>query len=213
MQLIYKIEFNTTNLYFKYIINSLIKEANANADGSGVDTTFSFLPRYSDTVYATTAKIIYSTSYGSANYIIAMPFSADIVYSVSDTYWKEEDADSISLYGRRNFELNTEWIQSVATAQEYAANIISKFSLPRAFPRFKFKRSSIDKQFTSPLFNLMTVNFSSKGITGEYRVGHIERSWNINEPNVIDSIYYLEPNLSVAAASTWVFPTTFPTVF
>lgn len=31
MQLIYKIEFNTTNLYFKYIINSLIKEANVNA--------------------------------------------------------------------------------------------------------------------------------------------------------------------------------------
>jgi hypothetical protein len=31
MQLIYKIEFNTTNLYFKYIINNLIKEAKVNA--------------------------------------------------------------------------------------------------------------------------------------------------------------------------------------
>jgi len=31
MQLIYKIEFNTTNLYFKYIIDDLIKEAKVNA--------------------------------------------------------------------------------------------------------------------------------------------------------------------------------------
>jgi hydrogenase maturation factor HypF (carbamoyltransferase family) len=31
MQLIYKIEFNTTNLYFKYIIDNLIKEAKVNA--------------------------------------------------------------------------------------------------------------------------------------------------------------------------------------
>ncbi len=31
MQLIYKIEFNTTNLYFKYIIEDLIKEAKVNA--------------------------------------------------------------------------------------------------------------------------------------------------------------------------------------
>ena len=31
MQLIYKIEFNTTNLYYKYIIKSLIDEAKINA--------------------------------------------------------------------------------------------------------------------------------------------------------------------------------------
>ena len=31
MQLIYKIEFNTTNLYFKYIIETLINEAQINA--------------------------------------------------------------------------------------------------------------------------------------------------------------------------------------
>jgi hypothetical protein len=31
MQLIYKIEFNTTNLYFKHIIECLIKEAKINA--------------------------------------------------------------------------------------------------------------------------------------------------------------------------------------
>ena len=31
MQLIYKIEFNTTNLYFNHIIEDLIKEAKVNA--------------------------------------------------------------------------------------------------------------------------------------------------------------------------------------
>ena len=55
--------------------------------------------------------------------------------------------------------------------------------------------------------------FAQHGITGEFRAGHIERSWSINEPNVIDSIYYLEPNLSQAAAGTWTFPMTFPTIF
>lgn len=124
-----------------------------------------------------------------------------------------EDDTSISEYGRRELILDLPYAQNNNLAQEISDAILEKFKNPHIYPRFKFKRSDIDKQFTTPLFNLITVNFASKGITGEFRAGYIERSWSINDLNVIDSVYYLEPNLSVAAASAWTFPMTFPTIF
>ena len=152
--------------------------------------------------------------YGPDIYITQWEFHPGEFLAIGDgTFKLLEDSASIAAYGKSELKFSSPWIQSQNAADEYGQIILDKFSIPRAFPRFKFKRSAIDAQFTSPLFNLITVNFSTKGITGEFRVGHIERAWNVNEPNVIDSIYYLEPNLSVAAASTWTFPTTFPTIF
>lgn len=189
--------------------------ANTLANGTGTDTSAQISnTQYPTVSFATKIKWGVGTIYGSANYLTDYSLNADIVYLDDvETYWLDSDDTSITLYGKRSLSINTLWIQSLNSAQEYAANLLEKFSTPRPFPRFKFKRSAIGKQFTSPLFNLITINFASKGITGEFRVGHIERSWSINDPNVIDSIYYLEPNLSVSAASTWTFPMTFPTIF
>ena len=182
-----------------------------NADGSGVSYDSDGLTEI--TRYAETTLYELIQDYAPSAYIYGWTQVADAITENDKSFYVSENSSSISAYGRSEIVIETRWIQSMSMAQEYADNIKNVFSVFRQFPRFKFKRSAIDAQFTSPLFNLITVNFSTKGITGEFRVGHIERSWDVNEPNVIDSIYYLEPNLSVAAESTWTFPTTFPTIF
>lgn len=191
-------------------------DANTLPDGTGTNMNFYLsATQSSDTNFAETTKVTFQQipNSGSTIYLIALPISGDSVIENNETFTVAQDDTSITTYGKRNLTIDTRWIQNINTADEYAANLLEKFSTPRPFPRFKFKRSSIGKQFTSPLFSLITINFANKGITGEFRVGHIERTWNINDPNVIDSVYYLEPNLSVSAASTWTFPMTFPTVF
>lgn len=167
---------------------------------------------FSTTAFSTTAKLI-PTNAGSGAYISLLKIRANIIVTDEHTYAEFEDSDSITAYGEREIIINTNWLQDLNSANEYAQILVGRFKNPRAFPRFKFHRSYIDKQFATPLMNLITINFSSFGVTGEFRAGFIERSWSIQEPNVIDSVYYLEPNTTTGSGSTWVFPMTFPTIF
>lgn len=184
--------------------------ANDAADGSGTNRTANF--SFATTAFSTSAKLV-PTNSGSSAYITLLKIRADIIATDDYTYAEYEDTDSIEAYGERQIVINTDWLQDLNAANEYAQILVGRFKNPRAFPRFKFKRSLIDKQFTTPLFNLITINFASFGVTGEFRAGYIERSWSIQEPNVIDSIYYLEPNATTGSGDTWVFPMTFPTIF
>lgn len=184
--------------------------ANDNADGSGTNRTSNFT--FSTTAFSTSAKLVPSNS-GSSAYITLLKLRANIIVTDEYTYAEYEDTDSVTSYGEREIVINTDWLQDLNAANEYAQILVGRFKNPRAFPRFKFHRSDIDKQFTTPLMNLITINFSSFGVTGEFRAGYIERSWSIQEPNVIDSVYYLEPNTTTGSGDTWVFPMTFPTIF
>jgi len=184
--------------------------ANDNADGSGTNRTGNFT--FATTPFSTSAKLI-PTNSGSSAYITLLKLRANIIVTDEYTYAEYEDSDSISAYGERQIVINTDWLQDLNAANEYAQVLVGRFQNPRAFPRFKFHRSDIDKQFTTPLLNLITINFSSFGVTGEFRAGFIERSWSIQEPNVVDSVYYLEPNTTSGTGDTWIFPMTFPTIF
>jgi hypothetical protein len=184
--------------------------ANDAADGSGTNRTGNFT--FSTTAFSTSAKLV-PTNSGSSAYITLLKIRADIIKTDEYTYAEYEDTDSINTYGERSITINTDWLQNLNSANEYAQILVGRFKNPRAFPRFKFKRSEIDLQFTTPLFNLIQVNFDTFGVTGEFRAGYIERSWNISDMNVIDSVYYLEPNTTTSSGSTWIFPMTFPTTF
>ena len=184
--------------------------ANDSADGSGTNRTSNFT--FSTTAFSTSAKLI-PTNAGSAAYLTLLKLRANIITTDKYTFAEYEDATSIATYREREFVMQTDWLQDLNTANEYAQVFVSRFATPKAFPRFKFKRSSIDKQFTTGLFNMITINFPTFGVSGEFRAGYIDRSWSVNEPNVIDSIYYLEPNTTSGTGSTWIFPITFPTLF
>lgn len=184
--------------------------ANDAQDGSGTVRTgnLSFVM----TAFATSAKLVPTVSSGTP-YLTLLKLRGNIITTDEYTFSEESDAASIASYGERSLTIKTNWLQSLNTAQEQAALLLGKFAQPKAFPRIKFKRSSISKQYTSDLFDLVTLNFSTFGVTGEFRVGYIERSWSISEPSAINTITYFEPNLTVSASSSWTFPMTFPTIF
>lgn len=184
--------------------------ANDNADGSGTNRTANF--SFALEKFATAAKITPSNS-GSPAYLTLLKLRGNVITADKYTYKEVEDTASIALYGERELIIQTDWLQDGNAAQEHAEILVQKFSTPKVFPRFKFRRDAIGAQYLTPLFDLITVNFSQNNITGEYRIGYRERHWSINEPTVIDTIVYCEPNLTVAASSNWVFPMSFPTIF
>lgn len=182
----------------------------ANADGTGTNYTANI--SLAVTNYATKAKII-PTNSSTAAYLTLLKLRGNAITADKYTYSESEDSTSISTYGLRELVINSNWLQDYNAAAEYADIVMTKLATPRPFPRFKFKRSSIGKQIASHLGELVNINFATRSITGEFRVGYREMNWSINDPNVIDTVVYLEPNLSIAADSTWIFPTTFPTIF
>lgn len=184
--------------------------ANDAQDGSGTNRTANLT--FETTAFATSAKLVPTISTGTP-YLTLLKLRGNVITTDEYTYRQVSDADSITNYGERELVIKSNWLQSANVAQEQAENLLAKFSQPKAFPRIKFKRSSISKQYTTDLFGLITINFTEHNITGEFRVGYIERSWSIQANNVIDTIVYFEPNLTIGTGATWIFPMTFPTTF
>lgn len=184
--------------------------ANSQADGGGTNRTANF--SFSKTDFATAAKLI-PTNSGADAYITLLKLRGNIITADEYTFAQSTDDDSVATYGAKEFSVKSNWMQDLNSAQEQADTIVGKMSTPRAFPRFKYKKTKLEKQFTTGLFEILSANFVSRMITGQFRVGHIERYWDISTPNTVETTVYCEPNLVVAASSTWVFPTTFPTIF
>jgi hypothetical protein len=178
-----------------------------NADGTGTDYTANI--SWARTGFATSSKLI-PTNSGAAAYLTLMKLRGTAIVSNNYTYAESEDTASQAIYGVKPLTIKSDWLQSLNAATEIADLLIDRFSVLRFFPRVKIKRSAIAKQLTPDLFDLVSINFASKEVTGEMRVGYIERSWNVNEPNVIDTIMYFEPNLTVSASGVWIFPVTLP---
>lgn len=181
--------------------------ANDASDGSGTDRTANF--SFARTGFATSSKLI-PTNSGSAAYLTLLKLRGDCISVDKNTYAQDSDSASIASYGQRELTINSDWLQDINTAVNQASLLLARFKEPRLFPRVKIKRSNIAKQYTADLFDLVTINFASRDISAEMRVGYIERSWDIHEPNVIDTIMYFEPNLTVSASGSWIFPVTFP---
>lgn len=182
-------------------------EANDNADGSGTDRSANF--SFALTTFAASAKLI-PTNSGAAAYITLLKIRGNAITSDKYTFSEEEDETSIASYGERRLTITSDWLQDLNTASDQATILLNRFKNPRFFPRVQIKRSSLTKQYTAGLFDLVTINFASKDISAEMRVGYIERSWSVQSPNVVDTVMYFEPNLTVSGEGVWEFPITFP---
>lgn len=181
--------------------------ANDNSNGSGADRTGNFT--FSSTNFATSCKLI-PTNSGGAAYITLLKLRGNVITADKYTFAQDSDSTSISNYGERELIIQNDWLQDVNTATDQATLFLGRFKDPRFYPRVKLKRSNIGAQCTPDLFDLVTLGFSSRDISAEMRVGYIEQSWNISDPNVLDTIMYFEPNLAVSSSGAWIFPTTFP---
>lgn len=184
--------------------------ANDNSDGSGTDRTANF--SFAHTGFATSSKLI-PTNSGSPAYLTMLKLRGDCITADRNTFAQSSDSASISSYGQRELTIASDWLQDINTAVTQANLLLNRFKQPKLFPRVKIKRSNLTKQYTPELFDLVTINFASREISAEMRLGYIERSWDIKEPNVVDTIMYFEPNLTVSSSGSWIFPVTFPATF
>lgn len=184
--------------------------ANDQADGLGTNRTANF--SFARTGFATTSKLI-PTNAGAAAYLTLLKLRGNAITADKYTFTQDSDAASISAYGERELVIKSDWLQDLNTAVDRASFLLGRFKEPRFFPRVQIKRGEIGTMYAFDLFDIVTLNFTTKDIAAEMRVGYIQRSWSMSESSVINTIIHLEPNLTVSAAGAWVFPITFPATF
>ena len=180
--------------------------ANSSEDGSGTNITANI--SITMTNYATTQKLVISNTGGVNGYLTLMQLRGTSITSDEYTYYETNDTDSITTYKQRELVVKTNWIQSINDAEDYANTITSLLAEPKKFPRFVV-RAKPQKQFAPDIFDIVSVDFQSKQLTGDFRVGYIEHNWVITNGDIVDTTFYLEPNTAGNISGTWVFPALF----
>lgn len=187
-------------------------DANSQEDGAGTDLSSNITIGLSK--FATTAKLTIRNNGATGTYMVPPSGSFSIrlrgnaIAADKYTYVEREDADSKEAFGEREFLVKSDWLQDINTARDEADILRSRLAVQRAFPRFKMY-DQFDLQFGMRLFGLVSTDFASKGITGEYRIGYYRHSSVDESCYTFETEVYLEPNLLGNVSGTWVFPAVF----
>ncbi len=180
--------------------------ANSAEDGSGTNLTANI--SIALTSYATTQKLVITNTGGTNAYLTLMQLRGTSIISDDYTYYETSDTDSIALYKQRELSVKTNWLQSINDAEDYGNTIVSLLAEPKKFPRFVV-RNKPAKQFAPDIFDIVSVDFESRQLTGSFRVGYIEHNWTIKTGDIVDTTFYLEPNIAGNISGTWTFPAVF----
>ena len=205
-------EFNSTNgeIVPATIVTTPVATtdytANSAADGSGTNRTANI--SITKTTFATSAKLVISNTGLTDCYLTLMQLRGTAILSDDYTFAEDSDATSIQIYRQRELDVKTNWLQDIFSAQDYAETIVKLLAVPKQFPRFVV-RAKPSKQFVPDLFDIVSTNFVSHNITGDFRVGYIEHNWVVRNGDIVDTTYYLEPNIAGNITGTWIFPAMF----
>jgi hypothetical protein len=181
--------------------------ANTLADGTGTNLTSGIA--ITITKFATSAKLVVQNNSGSAAYITLLRVRGNAIVPDKFTFAEDSDSASIGQYGERKFSVQSDWLQDINSAIDQTAILKVQLSSPRKFPRVQILRGKPDKQFGADLFSLVSLNFASKGISDEQRIGLIEHNWTDRTGDVVDTFLFFEPNMAGNLEGTWVFPAVF----
>ena len=180
--------------------------ANSLEDGSGTDLTANI--SIALTSYATTSKLVITNTGVAGAYLTTMKLRGTSIVSDDYTFAEDSDTNSINIYNRRELVVKTNWLQTINESTDYASTIVSLLAEPKKFPRFVV-RAKPQKQFAPDIFDIVSVDFQSKQLTGDFRVGYIEHNWTITNGDIVDTTFYLEPNIAGNISGTWIFPALF----
>lgn len=178
----------------------------ANSDGTGTNLTGNL--SISITKFATSAKLILLNTGGTNGFINLLKLRGNVIVADNYTYVEEEDLSSIEEYGEYEFNIQTDWLQDINTAQDEADILISRLATARQFPRVMVNPNP-EKQFNLRIFALASLNVISKGISGEFRVGFIRHRSMDETLQTWQTEVFFEPNLLGNTSGTWVFPAIF----
>lgn len=182
-------------------------EANSASDGSGSDLSSNITVTLS--IFARSAKLTVTNNGGTNAYMTTLQLRGNAIAADKYTFVESQDTDSISAFGERRFEVKSDWLQDINTARDEADILKTRLANQRQYPRFHVLLDKFDVSFGLRLFGLVLVDFAKNGISGEYRIGYIKRSWIDDLGYRIKTEVHLEPNLLGNVSGTWVFPAVF----
>lgn len=173
---------------------------NSAQDGSGTNLTSNFT--VNPTIYADRAKLEITNSGSTDGYIRLLKIRGQALTS-TPTVLNRQDSTSISRYRRRRFAIDGNWRQEIDQANDVLIVLTDYLSGPQAFPAIRL-RNIPEKQFEPDLFNVVSLNFPSKDIQGNYVIGEIEHQWLDPLGELIETTFRFEPELG-AADDYWIF--------
>lgn len=160
------------------------------------------------TAYAIASKLVITNNNASAQVLTLMKLRGDVITADPYTYIEDTNDDSVEIYGIREFEMQTDWLQDINAATDQVNALLSRLSSAKQFPRLMLRGNPL-KQFDAELFDIHDINLVSKNISNQLRVGYIEHKSTTRNLQVFNTIFYYEPNMSGLSEGTWIFPATF----
>ena len=179
-------------------------EMNTAEDGSGTDVSANFSLTFTN--FGQTAELIFKNNGATAGYITLAQVRGDALSSPDPSVIIKEDTTSQALYGVQQFTLDSKWLQSTGTADDFAAWLISYLPTPQAFIELEVEHRP-STQFGIDLFDVVNVDLDDElGISGDFKVAEIEHTWLAETGQATRTTWSLEPFPDTSGY--WRFPAT-----
>lgn len=174
--------------------------ANTAADGSGSNRTANLSVTF--TAYTTRAKVILENTGSDTLYVTLFKIRGTLLHNVNETAQIAEDATSIGDYEKRELKVSSPYLQEIVSAGYHADHSLTVYKDPRKVLWVRIL-NRLNIQLVADLFDVVTLDLTELGASGDYRVTYIEHDF---KPKQFVTTWRLEPVIS----SGWVFPATFP---
>jgi len=170
-------------------------EVNTQSDGGGVDLTAlcSIGVSY---VGGGCLLTIWNNS-GSTGYFVQLAIDGNVYATEPPVIIERSDATSQADYGQRTLTLKSTWQQSIASAEAIAAGLLAELKDPRPLPVIQIEDRLL-VQYDLDIFDRVTVELDSLGLSDDFRIGAIEHEWTGPSGMQSRTTLTLEPYFTLA---------------
>jgi len=177
--------------------------ANENEDGSGADRTSDLSVSVSP--LSSVAKVTLTNTSVAGLYVTELKLRADGLQILTATTVTAENADSIARYGRREFDVDTPWVEDLEVATDYANFLSTWLADAIIYPQLVL-RAQPATQVLLDVGKSVTVNLPEEYVTGDYEIIYIDERWRTRDGSIFETTVRLSPQFAFSD-HFWTFPT------
>jgi hypothetical protein len=173
---------------------------NTQPDGSGVDTSSDFTVDLVD--FGDTARLTFTNSGSGTSYITSVQIKGSAVFlqNNADVVYPSSTSDLTQV---RELFLDLIWQQDINVATDFSTLVGSFMEDLHPYPTIQLENRA-EKQFKPDLFDIVTLNMPTLGLSGEsYRVAGIEHQSMNENCQAMKTIFFLEAYISFE--NFWTF--------
>ena len=174
-------------------------------DTGGVGSDLTASCTLTVTAFAESAKLVVANGSASTGYITALNVRGEPLTNPNPLTIRDEDTDSIAIYGTRKLVIDSKWQQDTNDAIDRTSTLINIFADVRRNPVIQIEGRS-DLQFGLDLFDRVSLMVPYLSIDTAYRIGSIKHDWASTNGQTVITTLTLEELVDYAAAY-WNFPT------